>query len=185
MVQFAEAATLEPQVLVSLNGAVAVMPLIFRVVLPLFVRVTDCGALGVPTGCDEKLRLAGFSKTRAAALPFSGTVCGLPAALSATDTAALAGPGAVGVKVTLIVQVPFAATVVPHVLVWLNSPPPTILMLLIFRMVLEVLVKVIFCAGLLLPTFPVKFRTVGLKVTLIPVPIMVTESVLLAVLSTA
>jgi len=117
MVQFAEAATLDPQVLVSLNGAVAVMPLIFRVVLPLFVRVTDCGALGVPTGCDEKLRLAGFSKTRAAALPFRNTACGLPGALSATDTVALTGPGTVGVKVTLMVQLADAATLDPQVLV--------------------------------------------------------------------
>lgn len=46
------------------------------------------------------------------------------------------------------------------------------------------MVNVTFCAGLLLPTVPVKLKAVGLKTTLVPTPIADTESVLLALLAT-
>ena len=49
--------------------------------------------------------------------PVSVAVCGLLASLSATLSVALTGPVAVGVKVTLIVQVLPAARVNPHALV--------------------------------------------------------------------
>src|ERR1700681_4733029 len=44
-------------------------------------------------------------------VPVRGRVCGLPEALSATDTVALRLPSAVGVNVAAIVHVPPAATV--------------------------------------------------------------------------
>ena len=50
-------------------------------------------------------------------VPVKLTVCGLPAALSAMLTVAVRFPGAVGVNVTLIVQLALAATEVPQVLV--------------------------------------------------------------------
>jgi hypothetical protein len=51
--------------------------------------------------------------------------------LSVTVTAALRAPVAVGVKVTLILQLAPAATLVPQVFVWLKSPlfAPVIVML--------------------------------------------------------
>ena len=55
----------------------------------------------------------------AVAVPESATVCGLPLALSAMDTEAVRVPGAVGLKVTLMVQFAEAATLAPQVLVWL------------------------------------------------------------------
>ncbi len=55
-------------------------------------------------------------------VPVSETVCGLPLALSVTETAPVREPATVGVKVTEIVQVPAAATDAPQVLVWLKSP---------------------------------------------------------------
>jgi hypothetical protein len=49
----------------------------------------------------------------AAPVPVRAAVCGLPGALSATLTEAERDPEAVGLNVTLIVQVPPAATVPP------------------------------------------------------------------------
>ena len=46
-------------------------------------------------------------------VPVRLTVCGLPGALSANDKVAARAPVAVGVKVTLTVQVPFWATLAP------------------------------------------------------------------------
>ena len=48
-------------------------------------------------------------------IPLSGTFCGLPAALSLTDKAALRAPAAVGLNVTLIVQLEPAANEAPQV----------------------------------------------------------------------
>jgi hypothetical protein len=53
------------------------------------------------------------------AMPEKETVCGLPVALSAMETEAVRVPTAVGVKVTLMVQLAPTATLEPHVLVWL------------------------------------------------------------------
>jgi hypothetical protein len=49
-------------------------------------------------------------------VPIRLAVCGLPAALSVMLTEAVRGPGAVGVNVTLIVHVPFAASGLTHAL---------------------------------------------------------------------
>lgn len=48
-------------------------------------------------------------------LPERVTVCGLPVASSAIESVALRVPAAVGVKVTLIVQLALAARVDPQV----------------------------------------------------------------------
>ena len=90
--------------------------------LPVLVSVTICAALVVFT-CwlanvkfdDDRLAVgAGI----AVPVPLSVIVCGLPEALSVMVTAAARAPVAVGVNVTLMVQLPlFAATELPHVLV--------------------------------------------------------------------
>jgi len=48
-------------------------------------------------------------------MPLNATVCGLPAALSEMLSAALRAPGAVGLNVTLRVQLAFAAKELPQV----------------------------------------------------------------------
>ena len=55
-------------------------------------------------------------------MPVRVTDWGLPAALSVILIEAVRLPEAVGVNVTLIVQVAFAATTLPQVLVWAKSP---------------------------------------------------------------
>ena len=54
MVQFAPAATLEPQVEVTANSALVLIEAIFNSAL--FVSVTVCGGLVVPTACFLKFR---------------------------------------------------------------------------------------------------------------------------------
>ena len=55
-------------------------------------------------------------------IPVSDKLCGLPEALSVTVTEPDRVPTAVGVKVTLIVQLAPAASAVPHVFVWAKLP---------------------------------------------------------------
>jgi hypothetical protein len=79
-----------------------------RVVLPVEPAVTVI-ALGLAE--TEK------SGATAAPDPESATVCGLPVALSAMEIDAVRAPDAVGLKVTLMVQLAAGATFVPQVLV--------------------------------------------------------------------
>ena len=91
-----------------------------KAVLPVLVRVTGCAALVVPTGRLPKARLVGERLTTAVVLvpvPERLTVWGLPLALSAMLRVPLRVPVAVGVKVTLIVQLAPAATLVPQLFV--------------------------------------------------------------------
>ena len=83
-------------------------------VVPTFVSVTVFAALVTPIATVPKLKLAGESFA-AVPSPLSGTVCGLPAALSVTLRAALREPLAVGLNVTLIVQLAPAASELPQV----------------------------------------------------------------------
>jgi hypothetical protein len=73
--------------------------------LPEFVIVMTCGAEVVPTVCELKVRLLGEGEKLAVGVtpvPDSATVCGDPAALSATLTFAVLLPLAVGVNFTEI-----------------------------------------------------------------------------------
>ena len=54
-------------------------------------------------------------------MPLRLAVCGLLLALSLTESVALRLPVAVGVKVTLMVQLELAASEVPQLLVWAKS----------------------------------------------------------------
>jgi len=83
-------------------------------VVPTFVSVTVFAALVTPIACVPKFKLVGESFA-AVPVPLSGTCCGLPEALSVTLTAALRVPVAVGLKVTLIVQLAAAASELPQV----------------------------------------------------------------------
>src|SRR5438552_16287277 len=59
IVQFAAAGKPAGQLFVCANGRLVVMLEILRLAVPVFVNVTGCGALVVPTSRGEKLRLAG------------------------------------------------------------------------------------------------------------------------------
>lgn len=90
--------------------------------MPVLVRVTVCAALAVFKVWLAKVRLE-LERLTAGAVAFAPVpvrviVCGEPAALSAMVTEAVRVPVAVGVNVTLMVQLPlFAATVLPQVVV--------------------------------------------------------------------
>jgi hypothetical protein len=76
----------------------------------------------VLTGWFPKARLEGDTEIEAEVpVPDRGTVCGLPEELSEMLMEAERLPLAPGVKVTLIAQLPLAATEVPQVLVWAKS----------------------------------------------------------------
>ena len=153
MVQVPPAATGEPQVLVCAKGAVAVIEDRFRAAVPLFVTVTVCGALVAFTVSEPKLRRLAESDTAGAPSPMPPRmmVWGLLAALSAMLTAPYRLPTAVGVNVTLIVQVAPIARVEGHVSVCAKSPVGAIPV--ISSGALPVLVNVTACGGLVVPTF--------------------------------
>jgi hypothetical protein len=77
-------------------------------------------------------------------VPVKVTDCGLPVALSAILIEAERLPLADGVNVTLIVQLPFAATELPQVLVCAKSPAlvPVIAMPVMARLAFPVLARV-------------------------------------------
>lgn len=115
MVQFAPAATELPQLLVCEKSPALVPEIamleICSVAVPEFVRVSDL-VLEVPTLVLAKFKLVADRLTAGAVpVPVKGRLWGLPGALSLTLTDAVRVPVAVGVKVTLIVQVPPVARV--------------------------------------------------------------------------
>ena len=88
----------------------------FKVALPVLLRVTVCAELVISTGWLPKARLAGERLARAAApVPERLTVCGLLLALSVMLSEAVRLPLAEGVNLTLIVQLALAATELPQV----------------------------------------------------------------------
>jgi len=126
IVQLVPAASELPHVLVwakSLALAPASARLVMlKAALPVLLRVTVCVALLTSTGWVPKARLVGERLTTAAVpVPERLAVCGLPLALSVMLTEAVRLPVAAGVKVTVMAQLPPAATELPHVLVWAKS----------------------------------------------------------------
>ena len=101
-----------------------------------------------------KLKEVGESETAGAVpVPDKLAVWGLPDALSLTETVALRAPLAVGLKVTLIVQLRLTPNVdgeSGQLLVWAKSPAfvPVIAIELIVKAAVPLLVSVIVCAVL-------------------------------------
>jgi len=121
------------------------------------------------------VRLVGLTVTPVP-VPDSDTVCGLPGALSVTETAALLDPVADGRNVTLIVQLAPAAKLDPHVVVREKSPAlvPVTVMLLIVMLEFPVFVRVVLRAVLVMFTaWTPNAREAGdrLAVGLVPVPL--------------
>src|SRR3989442_1535220 len=92
-------------------------------------------------------------------VPASDTDCGLPAASSVMFTAAACTPGPAGVKLTLIVQLAPGATelvpigqVLPAAKAKSAACAPVMVMLVRFSGAPPLLVRVTFCAALVVPT---------------------------------
>ncbi len=124
IVQLPLAATLLPQVSVCVKSAlfapVTAMEVTERGALPPFVRVIAWVVLELPTTWLLNVSEVGDSVANvvpAAPVPVRLTLCGELAALSVMVTEALRMPDAAGVKVTSIVQLVPAATLVPQLLV--------------------------------------------------------------------
>ena len=79
------------------------------------LNVTVWAGLVVPTSWLANMRLAGDSPT-AVPLPLRATVCGLPLASSVTDRVPVRVPAAVGLKLTLILQLVPAFKLPPQLL---------------------------------------------------------------------
>jgi len=91
---------------------VVVMLKMLRLEVPVLVRVTVCAADGAPpTLVLGNVSEVGLKLTPGAVpVPLMRMICGVPGASSATSTSPLIEPRVAGVKVTVIVQVPFAAS---------------------------------------------------------------------------
>jgi hypothetical protein len=155
IVQLLLAASELPHVVVSAKspGLVPInaMPLMLKAAFPVLFSVTVWAALVVARFWLLKVRLVGVTPTIGPTpVPVRLTVCGLPLTLSAMLTEAVRLPTATGVNVTLIVQVPPAATELPHVLVTGKSPGsvPVVPRLVIAKLAFPVLVRVTVCAAL-------------------------------------
>jgi hypothetical protein len=144
--------------------------------LPPFVKVTVCaGVLVVPTDWGGKVRVVGKRVTSGPGppVPLNGIVCGLFGALSVMVTDPYRLPLAVGVKVTLIIQVAPGARVVPQELVCAKSPLAATLVKV--KGEPPIFVKKRDCGALLEPTdWGEKYRLLGERVTAgagTPVPV--------------
>src|SRR5262249_39356094 len=104
--QLAPAARLCPQLPALLKSPLIVMLVIDNAVVLLFVRVTFCAELVIPTVTEPKFRLVGETVTPPlpAPVPLRLTVCGLEASESVKVKVPVRRPTAVGVNFTFIVQ---------------------------------------------------------------------------------
>jgi hypothetical protein len=160
MVQLAPDATEAPQLFPNAKEdafvPVTAMLEMVRVAPPVFVRVTDCEALEVPTGSLPKVKLVADSDTAGAAMPvpLNATECGDPLALSVMETAAVSAPAAVGAKCPWIVQFAPAARLVPQLLPNANEDAfvPVTATLEMVSVPLPMFVRVIDCDALVAPT---------------------------------
>jgi hypothetical protein len=157
---------------------------------PVLDAVTVCAGLVVPTVWLGKVSDVGIIvivPVCVAPVPVRPTACGLPVALSAILIEAVRVPAAVGLNVTLIVQFAVAASDAGQVLVWAKSPAlvPVTLTLVIVNAALPLLVSVMLCAALVVPTVcELKVKLVGASVTagpLAPVTVPVAVTVTLDV----
>ena len=124
----------------------------------MLVRVTARGELVVLRDWLPKVKLVVEKPATAdvpAPVPARAINCGLVLALSVMATEAVRVPEEAGVNVTLIAQLPPAATEEPQVLFAVKSPglAPVTTMLAMFNVALPVLFRVTDCAVLVVPRF--------------------------------
>jgi hypothetical protein len=129
-------------------------PLIVRGALPVLFNDTVWTALVVPTVWLLKFRLEGerVAERPEIPLPLSFTVCGLLAALSVNVIVPVLVPAAVGVKVTLTVQLVPPASPLPQALFAAKAKSPLAAMLVKVSAALPVLAAMIGIDWLVPPT---------------------------------
>jgi hypothetical protein len=168
-------------------------------VVKLFNPVTV--TVEVPELPAAKLKVAGATAMEKSGpelvpVPLSVAVCGLLASLSATLSVAVTAPAAVGVNVTLMVQVLPTARVVPQAEVWAkdDAPAPVMLTAMLLTVVVLLFFSVTVCALLVvLMAWLPKLTVAGERKTglggAVPVPVRGTlcglEASLSATLSVA
>src|SRR5271166_3002036 len=115
--------------------------------VPFVLSVTGCGWLVDPNPSLPKFRFEGTKVMVIVPVPESATVWGLFAALSVMLRVALRGPGAVGVKVTFMVQLWPPDSDVPQLSCSLKSPllAPVKVILVIVSAVLPLLLRTVLC----------------------------------------
>jgi hypothetical protein len=172
MMQLVATARVEEQVFVWAKSPVTAMLAIFSVAVPLLLRVTFFAALVVVSLTEPQMSEVDESEaTGPIPVPDRETEGAVPPALVFTVTLPVRAPRAVGVKVTLMVQEAFVASVldpVGQLLNWAKSPTlvPLSAMLLMLSGAAPVLVTVIVCAAVVVPTnWLPKARLVGVTVT--------------------
>ena len=112
----------EVQLLTCEKSPVAMMLVTVKLAVPVLLSVMGVLVLVEPTSTPLKLRLPGVRVAPGATpVPLMATLCGLPLALSVTFTADDRLPVLVGLKVTLMVQLAFAAKEDGQVLVCAKS----------------------------------------------------------------
>ncbi len=161
MLQLAPAASVLPQVVVSAKSdglaPVMLMRVIVRVLVPGFDKVIACAAEVLPSVVVGNVRLVGLRTALgtcgAVPVPLSVAVCGVFAALSATEMVAEKLAAEAGVKVAEMLQVAPAARVPVQLVVYAKSVglAPEMVMPVIVRVALPGFDSVIDCALLLLP----------------------------------
>jgi len=104
-------------VLVSPKSPVGAIPVMLSALLPTLVKFTSWGVLVVPTFCEANVSEFGFRLAIGPSpVPARLDICGLPGAVSLIATPPVRDPAAVGVNVTLTVQLPAAGNEVPQLL---------------------------------------------------------------------
>jgi hypothetical protein len=181
MVQVAPAARDAPQLLLwpKLLEFVPVTEMLVMVsaAVPGFDSVMGRAVAEVPTVVLGKASGFGLrTACGAVPVPVSATVCGEPVALSTTDREAVRLPDAVGVKVTVMMQLAPAASDVPQLFDWLKllAFVPVTEMLVMVRAAVPGLERVVDAVPAEVPTsVPGKVRAVGVNVAwgVVPVPV--------------
>jgi hypothetical protein len=133
------------------KGPVAPMAVSVRLALPVLVRVTVWGLLVVPTNSDEKLGGDDRLTAGPVPIPMRPMLGGLLPASLVIVIDPVRVPLAVGVKVTLMVQLAPAFTVLPQVFVWAKSPFTA--MLVMVSAAFPIFVSVVLLAGEVVPIF--------------------------------
>jgi hypothetical protein len=177
MTQFPPTAREPPQLLVSAKSPLVEIVVIAKAAEPVFVSVTVCAALVVPTFWLAKVSETGERLAvvvDGVAVPVRPTVCGLPGALSLTLKLPVRVPDAVGVNVTLMAQFPPAARELPQLSV--SAKSPLVMMLVMVRVAVPVFDSVTVCAALVVPTvWLAKVSEVGERLAVVvdsvPVPV--------------
>lgn len=155
------------------SAPMIVILLIVIAVVPTFFIVIVLSAV-LPTVTEPKFRLVAESSA-VVPIPLRGSFCGLPLALSVKVRVALRAPVAVGLNVTVIVQLADAARDAPQVVPVSGKSPasvPVTAMLVIVIAVVPTFFSVTIFAVLVTPTAKVpKLRLLGVISAVVPMPL--------------